>query len=291
MALCRGQTPRSVPSGRSPSAFARDVFWKFLSQGVSFAFQLATTIALARLLTPRDYGLAAMVLVFRRLVMIFSDFALTPALVQRPVLTDKDRSTAFWTSHRTGHRLHHRRYRDFGGNRVSLRTTRGPAAVHRILILLSASFSGCDAGCVADARPRVSKPRNPQYHRHHRRERPGGRSCVPRLRTVGDHLPTARDVRYVDDPPLALVRMAAELRLLGRERAWLPQVQRQRFRDTDAHVSHFEPRQLSRWSCARPGLPGCVPAFLQPGHLSAEQSFEAHSFGLVSGVLADGRRA
>jgi O-antigen/teichoic acid export membrane protein len=76
----------------------RGVFWKFLSQGVSFAFQLATTIALARLLTPRDYGLAAMVLVFGRLVMIFSDFALTPALVQRPVLTDKDRSTAFWTS-------------------------------------------------------------------------------------------------------------------------------------------------------------------------------------------------
>ena len=98
MALCRGQTPRSVPSGRSPSAFVKDVFWKFLSQGVSFAFQLATTIALARLLTPRDYGLAAMVLVFGRLVMIFSDFALTPALVQRPVLTDKDRSTAFWTT-------------------------------------------------------------------------------------------------------------------------------------------------------------------------------------------------
>jgi O-antigen/teichoic acid export membrane protein len=76
----------------------RGVFWKFLSQGISFALQLVTTIFLARLLTPRDYGLAAMVLIFRRVVMLFSDFALTPALVQRPVLTDKDRSTAFWTS-------------------------------------------------------------------------------------------------------------------------------------------------------------------------------------------------
>jgi PST family polysaccharide transporter len=76
----------------------RGVFWKFLSQGISFALQLATTIVLARLLTPRDYGLAAMVLIFRRVLMLFSDFALTPALVQRPVLTDKDRSTAFWTT-------------------------------------------------------------------------------------------------------------------------------------------------------------------------------------------------
>lgn len=42
----------------------RGVFWKFLSQGISFALQLATTIVLARLLTPRDYGLAAMVLIF-----------------------------------------------------------------------------------------------------------------------------------------------------------------------------------------------------------------------------------
>ncbi len=39
-----------------------------------------------------------MVLVFRRLLFLFSDFAFTPALVQRRHLTDKDRSTAFWSS-------------------------------------------------------------------------------------------------------------------------------------------------------------------------------------------------
>jgi PST family polysaccharide transporter len=86
---------------RTPSVargVRRGVSWKFLSQAVSLALQLATTVVLARLLTPHDYGLAAMVLIFRRVVMIFSDFALTPALVQRPVLTEKDRSTAFWTS-------------------------------------------------------------------------------------------------------------------------------------------------------------------------------------------------
>lgn len=39
-----------------------------------------------------------MVLIFRRVVTLFSDFGLTPALVQRPTLTDTDRSTAFWAS-------------------------------------------------------------------------------------------------------------------------------------------------------------------------------------------------
>jgi O-antigen/teichoic acid export membrane protein len=97
-----GPVPTTDSAARVAPSIARGVrrgvSWKFLSQVVSLALQLATTVVLARLLTPRDYGLAAMVLIFRRVVMIFSDFALTPALVQRPVLTDKDRSTAFWTS-------------------------------------------------------------------------------------------------------------------------------------------------------------------------------------------------
>jgi len=70
------------PASSIASGVRRGVSWKFLSQGVSFVLQLTTTVVLARLLTPRDFGLAAMVLVFRRIVMLFSDFALTPALVQ-----------------------------------------------------------------------------------------------------------------------------------------------------------------------------------------------------------------
>src|SRR5262245_61769826 len=98
-AAARVTTDTAARDGPSiASGVRRGLFWKFLSQGTSFALQLATTIVLARLLTPRDYGLAAMVLIFRRIVTLFSDFALTPALVQRPVLTDKDRSTAFWTT-------------------------------------------------------------------------------------------------------------------------------------------------------------------------------------------------
>ena len=228
-----------------------------------------------------------MVLVFGRLVMIFSDFALTPALVQRPVLTDKDRSTAFWTSI-GGHQAPPSSVSRFRGNRVSLRTTR----VQPLFIAFSFSFLllslGCDAGCVADARPRfrsleirniigtVAGASWRSFLRSSASDR--GRSSLCRSRRT-----VRRRSSSGSCPPGGRVSPS-------RARACaVPQVQRQRFRHTDAHVSHFEPRQFSRWSCARPGFSGCVPAFLQPGHLSAEQPFGAHSRGLVSGVLADSR--
>jgi O-antigen/teichoic acid export membrane protein len=59
-------------------------------------------VILARLLSPDDYGLAAMVLVFSSLVLIFTDLALGAALIQRRQLTDRDRSTIFWTSAAAG---------------------------------------------------------------------------------------------------------------------------------------------------------------------------------------------
>ena len=40
-------------------------------------------IAVARLLTPEEYGLAALALVFASLVLVFSDLALGAALIQR----------------------------------------------------------------------------------------------------------------------------------------------------------------------------------------------------------------
>jgi O-antigen/teichoic acid export membrane protein len=55
-------------------------------------------IALARLLTPSQYGLAGMALVFSSLVLTFSDLSMGRALVQRRHLTEADRSTVFWMS-------------------------------------------------------------------------------------------------------------------------------------------------------------------------------------------------
>lgn len=76
--------------------------WKVVSQVFRQGSRVAVAIVLARLLTPHDYGLAAMVLAFSALVIIFSDLALGAALVQRRELTEADRSTVFWVSAAVG---------------------------------------------------------------------------------------------------------------------------------------------------------------------------------------------
>jgi O-antigen/teichoic acid export membrane protein len=76
----------------------RGVRWKATSQVLLQVLRVGVGVALARLLTPHDYGLAGMVIVFASLVTVFSDVALGAAIVQRPVITEDDRSTVFWTA-------------------------------------------------------------------------------------------------------------------------------------------------------------------------------------------------
>ena len=76
----------------------RGVAWKVASSVVYQITRLIVAAVLAHLLSPHDYGLAAMVLVFSSLVVLFSDLGFGTALVHRPILTEKDRSTVFWTS-------------------------------------------------------------------------------------------------------------------------------------------------------------------------------------------------
>ena len=78
--------------------------WKVASQVFRQISRVAVVVILARLLTPEEYGLAAMVLVFSALVLIFADLALGAALVQREELSEADRSTVFWTSAAAGRR-------------------------------------------------------------------------------------------------------------------------------------------------------------------------------------------
>jgi O-antigen/teichoic acid export membrane protein len=73
------------------------VGWKILSQLVLQGSRIVVGVVLARLLSPADYGLAAMVIVLSGIVLVLSDLALGAALVQRPLVTERDRSTVFWT--------------------------------------------------------------------------------------------------------------------------------------------------------------------------------------------------
>ncbi len=74
----------------------RGLAWTGASQVMLQVIRTGAAIFVARLLTPSEYGLAMLALVFASLVLVFSDLALGAALVQRKTLSERDRSTAFW---------------------------------------------------------------------------------------------------------------------------------------------------------------------------------------------------
>lgn len=67
-----------------------------LSGGVTLALQITSTVVLARLLTPADFGLVAMVTTFSLLLVNFGFNGLTEAIVQREEISHALASTLFW---------------------------------------------------------------------------------------------------------------------------------------------------------------------------------------------------
>lgn len=80
----------------------RGVGWKLASQIADQGSRLVMTVVLARLLTPSEYGIAGMALVFTGIAFVFTDLSLGAALVQRRQITERDRSTVFWTTATAG---------------------------------------------------------------------------------------------------------------------------------------------------------------------------------------------
>jgi O-antigen/teichoic acid export membrane protein len=74
------------------------VKWSGISQIFRQGSQIITSIILARLLAPEDFGLLGMALVFTGLVAIFNDFGIGSAIVQKQNLDDKNISSIFWFS-------------------------------------------------------------------------------------------------------------------------------------------------------------------------------------------------
>ena len=66
------------------------------SRTASYAIQLGGTIVLARLLTPGDFGLVAMVTAITGFFLIFKDLGLTDATIQKTEINHKQISTLFW---------------------------------------------------------------------------------------------------------------------------------------------------------------------------------------------------
>lgn len=94
-----GGDGRDRPPGHElRSLVASGLRWKGASRVVLLGFSFASTLILARLLTPRDFGLAGLALVFSGLAFLFADLGIGASIVQRSTLTEKDRSTAFWSN-------------------------------------------------------------------------------------------------------------------------------------------------------------------------------------------------
>lgn len=78
--------------------FFRGVFWVIASRALAQVVQFGTTLILARLLYPRDFGLFAMVGVAMSVSWSFAELGLTTAIVQARSLTREAEISAFWVT-------------------------------------------------------------------------------------------------------------------------------------------------------------------------------------------------
>jgi len=74
----------------------RGGFWTFTSQSTSFVLTSVMTVVLARLLTPTDFGLVAMVASITGLGQTFADLGLSEATIQRQEISHDQVSVLFW---------------------------------------------------------------------------------------------------------------------------------------------------------------------------------------------------
>ena len=72
------------------------VKWSGVAQFMRIGTQAITSIILARLLLPEDFGLLGMTLVFTGFVEIFNDMGISSAVVQKKDIDQKNLSSIFW---------------------------------------------------------------------------------------------------------------------------------------------------------------------------------------------------
>jgi len=91
-----GQFHPSAEGARLRELAVRGVGATLLSGGLGIAVQVASTMALARILAPRDFGLVTMVTTFSLLLMNFGLNGFTEAIIQREELNHALSSNLFW---------------------------------------------------------------------------------------------------------------------------------------------------------------------------------------------------
>ncbi len=85
-----------VPTDKLATRAARGAAIVFAGQGTRILIQLGSVVILAKILSPRDYGLLAMVTVMVGIGEVFRDFGLSAAAIQSKNLLRGQRDNLFW---------------------------------------------------------------------------------------------------------------------------------------------------------------------------------------------------
>src|SRR5271165_5101632 len=92
------QLPSGAPSADFKRKSIRGGAAALFGQGFGSVLQIGTTIILARLLSPTDYGIQSMVLSLTNFFSLFKDAGLSTAAIQSETLTHDQASTLFWAN-------------------------------------------------------------------------------------------------------------------------------------------------------------------------------------------------
>jgi O-antigen/teichoic acid export membrane protein len=74
----------------------RGLLWSYLDAFGIYFIKFGFTIAIARALSPRDYGLMGMIVIFTALANMLSESGFAMALIQKKKISPDDLSTVFW---------------------------------------------------------------------------------------------------------------------------------------------------------------------------------------------------
>jgi len=99
--------PPDAPVRRGPSRDLKEVGWRAFAtlggaQLVKLVLNVIGTITLVRMLSPADFGVAAMAAVFVNFVLLFKDLGFGTAIVQSSSISQRMASTFFWLAQLAG---------------------------------------------------------------------------------------------------------------------------------------------------------------------------------------------
>lgn len=87
-----------MPVKDMKAATIKALFWKFFEQGGTAISVLLVQVVMARLLSPGEFGVLAIMLVFVNVGNVIVQSGLNTAIIQAPDATERDYSTVFWMS-------------------------------------------------------------------------------------------------------------------------------------------------------------------------------------------------